>query len=144
MQCEPIIAGQFVSKVKPFIDSAKNSLDICVFDWRWYPNDPGAVCQQFNLSIVAAVKRGVKVRALVNSDSVAQILRSVGVQVKKHISAHLLHLKMILIDDKIVITGSHNYTQSAFQANRELSVILSDGVDTSEFSKFFNNIWQSQ
>ena len=143
MELQTIVATQFVNKVIPYVNRAKNSIDICVFDWRWYPNDPGAACQQFNQSIVSAVRRGVKVRALVNSESVAQILRSVGVECKKHASSHLLHLKMMLIDDKIVITGSHNYTQSAFTTNYELSVVLSEVDSVSEFSNFFINLWQN-
>lgn len=144
MQCDPIIATQYVEKVVPLIQEAKHTLDICVFDWRWYPNDVGAACSLFNRSIVDAIHRGVTVRALVNSENIAGTLRAAGAQVKKFVSAHLLHCKMIVIDDKIIVTGSHNFSQSAFQANYELSVILSDGVDTSEFNNFFKSLWQSQ
>ena len=144
MLCVPIIASQFVEKVIPLVDAAKNSLDTCVFDWRWYPNDPGSPCQRFNQSIVRAVRRGVKVRALVNSQSVAETLRSVGVEVKHHYSAHLLHLKMMIIDQDVVITGSHNYTQSAFSANQELSVVLGGVGQNSEFQQFFDRLFTTQ
>jgi len=144
MQCEPIIAGKFIEKVIPYIDTARQQIDICVFDWRWYPNDPGAPAQKFNQAIVEAIKRGVKVRALVNNENVAANLRAVGAEVKRHVSSHLLHCKVMIIDDEVIITGSHNYTQSAMTANCELSVILSEGVDTSEFSKYFINLWQNQ
>jgi len=143
MQIEPVVAGEFVSKIVPLINQSKNTIDVCVFDWRWYPNDPGSPCQKFNQAIVQAVKRGVKIRAIVNSASVAQTLKNVGVNVKHHLSAHLLHLKMLVIDDKIVITGSHNYTQSAFSANYELSVILNEVLPNSVFSQFFVTLWQS-
>lgn len=144
MNCETIIAGDFVKKVVPLIDRCLNTLDLCVFDWRWYQNDPGAPVQLFNQSIVRAVKRGVKVRALVNNDNVMGILRSVGVDSKKFISGHLLHCKFMVLDSEVVITGSHNYTQSAFSSNYELSVILGDGVNIFDFSNFFNVLWQSQ
>jgi len=141
MLCQPIIANQFVKKVVPLIEQAKKSIDICVFDWRWYPHDPGAPAQIFNQSIVQAIKRGVKVRALVNSENIATSLRAVGAEVKRYVSSHLLHCKIMLIDDIIVVTGSHNYTQSAMTANRELSVILSDGVDMSDFRVYFQTLW---
>jgi len=85
-----------------------------------------------------------KVRAIVNSEDVACKLRKAGVDVKKFVSKHLLHCKLMIIDDKIVITGSHNYTQSAFEANFEISVILSELANISDFSNFFNNLWLSQ
>ena len=144
MFCEPVIANEFFKKVVPLLENAKNTIDICVFDWRWYPHDPGNTVQQFNQCLVQAVRRGVKVRALVNSDNIAGQLRAVGVEVKKFISTHLLHCKLMIIDDKIVLTGSHNYTQSAFNANYELSVILDDVGPNSEFSKYFLRLWQSQ
>jgi phosphatidylserine/phosphatidylglycerophosphate/cardiolipin synthase-like enzyme len=46
----------------------------------------------------------------------------------------------MIIDDEIVVTGSHNYTQNAFQMNMELSVILTQPFDISEFSNFFNSL----
>lgn len=144
MLCETVIAGDFVKKVVPFIDRCSHSLDLCVFDWRWYPSDPGAPVQLFNQSIVRAVQRGVKVRAIVNNDQVAGTLRSVGVQTKKFVSAHLLHCKFMVLDLAIVVTGSHNYTQSAFSSNYELSVILSGDSNISDFSNFFERLWQSQ
>lgn len=144
MQCETLIAGKFVEDSIAIINAAKNSIDVCVFDWRWYPDDPGAPCQRFNQSIVQAARRGVKIRALVNGQRVQQHLSSIGAEVKRHISKHLLHLKMMIIDEKTVITGSHNYTQSAFTSNYELSVILSDGIDVTPFKEFFDNLWLNQ
>ena len=141
MQCESIIAGEFVKKVTPLVESVRSTLDICVFDWRWYPNDVGSPCQIFNQAIVQAVRRGVHVRAIVNSESVAAQLRAVGVEVKRHVSKHLLHLKMMLLDSETLVTGSHNYTQSAFSANYEMSLILSDGVNLKPAQDFFNALW---
>jgi phosphatidylserine/phosphatidylglycerophosphate/cardiolipin synthase-like enzyme len=69
-------------------------------------------------------------------------LRSVGAEVKKHLSTHLLHAKLMIIDEDTVITGSHNYTQSAFTANYELSVILTELENIEQFNLFFRNIWQ--
>ena len=142
MTCEPIIAGKFVEKVRPLIDEAVNTIDICVFDWRWYPQDPASAAQIFNAAVVRAARRGVQVRAIVNNQNVADILKECGAQTKKFVSAHLLHNKLMIIDGKTVITGSHNYTQSAFTANYELSVILNDIIGLGEIQTFFNNLWK--
>ncbi len=55
---ETIIGKEFPQKVIPLIEQAKTSIDIVVFDWRWYPQDPGASVQLFNQAIVRAVRRG--------------------------------------------------------------------------------------
>lgn len=138
---ESIVGSQFPKKVIPLIDSAKKSIDIVVFDWRWYPQDPGAPVQLFNQAIVRAARRGIKVRAIANFDNIVSILKGVGVDSRKLITKSIVHSKIMIIDDEIVITGSHNYTQNAFQMNMELSVILTQPFDITEFSNFFNSLW---
>jgi phosphatidylserine/phosphatidylglycerophosphate/cardiolipin synthase-like enzyme len=138
---ETIIGKQFPEKVIPLLDNSKKSIDIIVFDWRWYPQDPGAAAQLFNQSIVRAVRRGVKVRVIANNNDIIDVLKKVGCDAKKLLTTKLVHCKLMIIDDEIVITGSHNYTQSAFQMNLELSIILPQPENISEFSNFFNSLF---
>lgn len=140
--CEVIIGRDFPKKVIPLIDSALSSIRIIVFDWRWYPNDPGNPVQLFNQAIVRAVKRGVKVDAIANSDDIISVLKSVGVNAKKLSAKNLVHAKLLIIDDISIVIGSHNYSQSAFTMNFEVSIYISyfNGVDY--LIKFFNSLWQ--
>lgn len=136
-----IIGKQFPQKVIPLIDGAKKTIEIIVFDWRWYPQEMGNTVQLFNQSIARAAKRGVKIRAIVNNDEIARTLKLVGCEAKKMHSKNLLHCKVILIDDEYLILGSHNYTQSAFYTNFELSVLLSAPGQFSEVKSFFENLY---
>jgi len=138
-----IIGKEFPKKVIPLIESSKSSIDIIVFDWRWYSQDPGASVQLFNQSIVRAVRRGVRVRAIANNDDIIHILKNVGCFAKRLKIANLVHCKIIIIDSKILVTGSHNYTQSAFQLNVEFSVILDDEKCALESLKFFDSLFNS-
>jgi len=136
-----IIGKEFPKKVIPLIDAAKKSIDIIVFDWRWYAQDPGASVQIFNQAVVRAAKRGIRVRAVVNSDVILNTLLSCGILAKRVKFKNLLHVKLMIIDDEVVILGSHNYTQSAFNVNLELSVILADVGPQLQFINFFNSIY---
>jgi len=138
---ETIIGKQFPEKVIPLINAAKSSIDIIVFDWRWYPQDPGASVQLFNQAIVRAVRRGVKVRVIANNDQIINILNEQGCQAKRLISKNLVHAKMMILDNEKVVIGSHNYTQSAFQMNYEISVILEKPENISDYFSFFNNLY---
>lgn len=131
----------YPKEVIPLIDGAKNCIDIVVFDWRWYSQDPGSACQLFNQAIIRAAKRGVKIRAIANNDEVVNILRKAGIDAKKLLTTRLVHCKLLIIDEKIAVTGSHNFTQSAFQANLELSVILGEEMPKEEIIAFYNHIW---
>jgi len=138
---EAIIGKQFPEKVIPLIEQAKTSIDIVVFDWRWYPQDPGASVQLFNQAIVRAVRRGVKVRVIANNDEIVNVLKQVGCEAKKLLTAKLVHPKMMIIDNETAITGSHNYTQSAFQMNYEISMILHGREEIENLIEFFNNLF---
>ena len=136
-----VISGrEYPKKVIPLIERAKKSIDTVVFDWRWYSNDPGAICQLFNQSIIRASRRGVRVRAIANNDKIVNILKSEGCEAIKLKTSKLVHCKLMIIDEAIVITGSHNYTQSAFQKNLELSVIIYEDPMNESFNLFFNNL----
>ena len=138
---ESIIGKEYPRKVIPLIDNAKNSIKIVVFDWRWYSDDPGNPCQLFNQSIVRARKRGVEVRACVNSALIAEPLKLNGVDVRIPISKNLMHTKMIIIDENTLILGSHNFSQNAFTFNLETSIIIKDDKSIFDFVSFFNSLW---
>ena len=139
---ELIIGKQFAEKIIPLIDEAKNTIRVVVFDWRWYPNDPGNPVQLFNQAIVRAAKRGVKVDAIVTFEPLVKTLRDLGVNAKKLTSTNLLHTKLILIDDEIVVVGSHNFTAPAFTKNFEVSVFFTDTELGQNLINYFNQIWQ--
>lgn len=139
---EAIIGKEFPKKIIPLIEGSTQTIDIVVFDWRWYPNEPANPVQLFNQSLVRAVRRGVKVRAIVNNDEVLETLKSCGVLAKRLFAKSLLHAKLMIIDQKIVIIGSHNYTQSAFTMNCEISAMFSDLEAATQFLDFFESLWQ--
>jgi len=138
---ESIFGDEFPKKVLPLIESAKSNIKIIVFDWRWYPSDPGCACQLFNNALIRARKRGVIVSVLTNCDDTLQVLRQNGIIAKKPISKRLLHSKMMIIDQKILIIGSHNYTQNAFTSNFEASAILLGCDDLAKFDQYFNSLF---
>ena len=135
-----IIGKDFPKKVIPLVDSAKSSISIIVFDWRWYPDDPGNPCQLFNQSIVRAKNRGVKIKVISNIPDIVVRLNALGIEAKKLLTPNLVHVKMMIIDEEIMIIGSHNYTQNAFTMNYELSVILQNKEKAKELVGFFNNL----
>jgi len=138
---ETIIGKEFPKKVVPLIEAARRSIEIIVFDWRWYPQDPGASVQLFNQAIVRAVRRGVKVRAIVNNDQILEVLNSVGCDARRLKVKELVHCKFMILDDSLVVVGSHNYTQSAFQMNLEASVIFKDENAAGVLKKFFDGLF---
>lgn len=140
---EVIIGKQYVSKVIPLIDNAKQSIRIVVFDWRWYPFDPSHPVQLFNQSIIRASRRGVRVSVISNNQEIIDILKREGIIAKKPLTPNLIHSKLIIIDDSILIIGSHNFTQSAFTMNHEVSVIIDNDPQVCHCTNYFNNLFNN-
>ena len=140
---EAIIGKQYPNKVIPLIEASKSSIKIIVFDWRWYPNDPGNPVQLFNQALIRAQRRGVEIKAITNIKEIVNILKQNGCQAKTIQTQKLVHPKLILIDDEVMVLGSHNFTQSAFTMNFEASVILQGRTELDEFLRFFDNMYNN-
>lgn len=137
----PIISSDFPKIVIPLIASALFSIDIVVFDWRFYKHDPAHAVSQFNIAIANAVKRGVNVRCLVQNASVMQNLKNIGCNARQLQSKRILHTKLLLIDKKKCIIGSHNYTQHAFTSNHEASIFVNLASEKNGLVEYFNNLF---
>ena len=138
---EIAIGREFPRKVIPLIDKTKRTIKIIVFDWGWYENEIGEKIQLFNNAIIRANKRGVEVKAAVHKRLIAEILKRQGIRVKRIESSKLLHVKLMLIDDEIVIIGSHNYTKNAFNINFEASLIVRDKETALKFLNYFEGFF---
>lgn len=137
----PIVSKQFPDTVIPLIKNASHSIDVVVFDWRFYKNDPANIVSLFNVAIADAVRRGVKVRCIVNSEDVVANLKLIGCKAIKLPTKKILHTKLIIVDNVNIVTGSHNYTQHAFCSNFELSVYFKLTEQENDFVKYFNNLF---
>lgn len=138
---EILIGRAFAQEVIPLINNAKKSIDIIVYNWLWYPNETGSKIQNFNQEIVQANKRGIEVKAVVQKTLIAEILRRENIKVRKIESGRVLHTKLMIIDDKIAILGSHNYTMNAFNINYEVSVIIHDPDIVAQLKGYLENFF---
>jgi phosphatidylserine/phosphatidylglycerophosphate/cardiolipin synthase-like enzyme len=141
MQPTALIAQNFPKFVIPLIESAKHSVKIIVFDWRWYPSVQGSTISKFNQAVCLAAQRGLEVKCLVNNQGVADRLKAAGCEARLLHSKKMLHTKMLLLDDQVLVIGSHNYTQHAFSMNHEASVALDLGTKENDFEKYFKALW---
>ena len=138
---EALIGADYPKKVIPLLNAAKKNIDIVVYDWRWYPNQPAHAVQQFNAALVRAAQRGVLVRAVVNAPLLLPILASVGIKARQVAGKRTIHAKMVLIDDEILILGSHNFTRNAFGSNVEVSIVVPVASDYRRFRDFFERLY---
>jgi phosphatidylserine/phosphatidylglycerophosphate/cardiolipin synthase-like enzyme len=137
----PIFGADYVSKVVPFINSVRDELRIVIYDWRLASIPDVSALALFNQAIFDAVKRGVKVRAIVSHESTKAILLKHGVIAKVLPSEKCLHTKLLILDRYHIICGSHNFTQSAFSTNHELSIYFVVKNFENPYIAYFENLW---
>ena len=75
-------------------------------------------------------------------DDVFNELKINGIDVKWASQDYrLTHAKFIIVDDKAVLVGSHNFSNSAMRENREASVIIRAEKIVNEFKEIFEEDW---
>lgn len=140
---ELILDNDYSAKAIEFIDDATSEIRICAYAWRWYDESPEDTIQKFNIALIRAVQRGVTVRALCERIQEGVILQRQGIIVRALNTKRTLHTKAILIDDKTLIIGSHNYTRRAHLDNFEASLATQDFEACMQFESYFDQLWSA-
>ncbi|HID95936.1 MAG TPA: phospholipase D family protein [Candidatus Latescibacteria bacterium] len=131
------------------LDNAAKSIDVAMYAFT---------SRQLAWSLVRAHQRGIRVRVLLDGEfdttnkySKGTFLTRRGIDVRidrSHItgsgeSEGHMHHKFAIIDGRIVITGSYNWTASAERRNDENLIILTDFPElTRTYEKNFEKLWQ--
>lgn len=136
-----LIGPKYVDGVVPIIESAKHTIDIIMFDWRLYPGQHNQPVMRLTEALGRAVRRGVRVRALMGKSAAIIKLKSYGIETKPLYLDKIVHAKVMCVDQTICILGSHNYTQSAFSRNLEISIMVEAGNIAAEYTTYFNYRW---
>eukprot|EP00667_Euglena_gracilis_P024131 EG_transcript_27581 len=131
----PTNLTRFCDKLK----GAQKSIDICVFN---------ITCDFITKQVIEAHKRGVKVR-IISDNAQAQTqhsdipeLRSAGIPVRTDKSPALMHHKFCVIDGKLLLNGSFNWTMAAVTSNAENVVINWNPGMVKSFAEEFEKLWQ--
>ena len=97
--------------------------------------------------LINAKNRGVDIKVILdalsasNQHSRHKELRSAGIQLKAENWAGKMHSKSIIIDDKYLIIGSMNFSNSGENRNDENMIILNNPQATEFYKRFFLYQW---
>ncbi len=134
--------GAFITKAAECVRDARQSIKICAYAWRWYENAPEKDIQRFNYEVARRARSGMDIQAMLNYKTQADYLKQYGIKTKTFPTERAMHTKAILIDEKILILGSHNLTERANSSNFEVSVLITDTSVCLDFLDYFNKMWR--
>lgn len=120
------------------ISYASKSIDICVFT---ISDD------RIKDKLLYAKSKGAKIRILTDNDksfdrgSDIQSLADSGIPVKMDTTEHHMHNKFAIFDEKILLTGSFNWTRSASKYNHENVIVSNDISAVVKYKEEFDRLW---
>jgi phosphatidylserine/phosphatidylglycerophosphate/cardiolipin synthase-like enzyme len=123
------------------IQGARQGIDVAVYQ---------ITSTELARALVAAKDRGVRVRILTDQEKAKtggpaiRIFRAAGLSVRTLgvLEQSLMHNKFAVFDDRVVATGSYNWTQTAERANYENLVFLDDPKVVARFAEEFQRLWR--
>lgn len=99
-------------------------------------------------ALIRAKQRGVDVKIIVDATNVfakgssVKALREAGIPVKVENYAGKLHSKSIIIDDKFILAGSMNFSNSGERRNDENILIVKNSRLAMFYREFFEYLWK--
>ena len=155
----PINDRQYYPIVMKTIESANRSIDMVMYEIKWYGNPEGDShdVSKLAVALVDAKDRGVSVRIIMddgrgygfeNDDMITwaenwrDYFESHGIEVKFDWSNETTHDKLLIVDGKVVIVGSTNWSTSALDYNHEANAYIESQEVAEEYEKYFNSLWE--
>ncbi len=106
--------------------------------------------REIALPLVKAQERGVKVRLYLDKDQVdykysqSRFLVQEGIKARISTNNYIMHNKFAIIDNRILLTGSYNWTFSANNRNDENLMVIDDPEIIEIFQNQFVNLWTNK
>eukprot|EP00301_Raphidiophrys_heterophryoidea_P015887 c2481_g1_i1.p1 GENE.c2481_g1_i1~~c2481_g1_i1.p1 ORF type:complete len:327 (-),score=94.17 c2481_g1_i1:126-1070(-) len=122
-----------------FLRSGNKTLDICIFT---------LTCNRIAKAIENEFRGGVKVRIITDNHTAEALgsdipdLARIGIPIKMDISEGHMHHKFCVIDHKLVMTGSFNWTRGASSVNYENVLVSNDPVFVDDYTVAFETMWK--
>ncbi|NXX39193.1 PLD6 hydrolase, partial [Tricholaema leucomelas] len=119
--------------------SARRTLELCLFAFS---------SPQLARAVQLLHRRGVRVRVVIDAQSMEMkgsqigLLRHAGIQVRHDQESGYMHHKFAIVDGRMLMTGSLNWTTQAIQNNRENVLVVEDAEYVKAFLDEFERIWE--
>ena len=127
-------------RLHSLITGAHRSLDVCVFT---------LTDDRLSDALLDAQRRRVAVRLISDNLKASDLgndvarLANQGIAVRVDRTRHHMHHKFALVDGATLVTGSYNWTRSAYKDNQENIVVSDDSRLVSAFQRHFEVLWDA-
>jgi phosphatidylserine/phosphatidylglycerophosphate/cardiolipin synthase-like enzyme len=143
--------AQYFQVAKKLIQEAKHSIQVMMFEMGYYDKYPNTPSNLLIKELMNATKRGVKVEVILEvkegEDRTAKrnrhtgkILSDGGVEVIYDPLFKTTHAKLMVVDGRLTLLGSTNWTHYALTSNNEASVVIRSQELAKAIMDYFNRV----
>lgn len=126
-------------KLRKFILSAKESIDVAIFDINLKPIVDAIIEQSFKVKVRLVVNR----KLAKDSEPAIERFRENKMFYRVGKQKGIMHNKFVIVDGKRLETGSFNFTNGAAHSNQENQIYISTPSIISRFQVRFQKMWES-
>ncbi|MEW6377744.1 MAG: phospholipase D-like domain-containing protein [Thermodesulfobacteriota bacterium] len=143
--------AQYFQVAKKMIQEAKTSIQVMMFEMGFYDKHPNTPSNLLIGELIEAKKRGVKVEVILEvregedritkrNRQTGKILSDRGVEVIYDPLFKTAHAKCMVVDEKLTLLGSTNWTYYALTNNNEVSVLIRSKEVAKALIDYFNRV----
>lgn len=130
----PVFSPYDSEKIFDLIRDAKYEIKLEVYEFSYRQlADALIIARNNNVSIKVILEPSVY-----NNNVMFNYLINNGIDVTWATKFHVTHSKFMIIDDKIVLVGSMNWSENSIKNNREASVIIYSKEVSRKFEEIFD------
>jgi len=152
-EIKPICDREYFPAVHSLLKKAKSSIYLIMHQIRYYDEHPGSSANLLCKDLIAAAKRGVEVKVIIeqsdlemfsdssdkNRDAGYRLARG-GVTVYFDPSETTTHCKLLIVDKRYTVIGSTNWSYYALDKNYESSILIESEKTANYFIKYFEKL----
>jgi phosphatidylserine/phosphatidylglycerophosphate/cardiolipin synthase-like enzyme len=147
----PVFDRDYPRVVRQLIQGAKSTLELQLYQARYYEEYPDSNSNAFLTDLIAAAQRGVEVRVVVDTGSwnpsnkneyntnFVDRLTTAGIQVWEDSASKVSHQKVLTVDGQLTLVASTNWTFYSTDRNHEAAILL-EGPQVAGY--FRKNFWR--
>lgn len=149
-----IFNREYFGRLLDLFEKATGSIRVLVYGVSYSTKNPESKASRLVDALIAAEKRGIDVKVMLDKSNYNEIINRVNTKTKKHLEAGGVevrwddeqvtsHAKLICVDGVVVI-GSYNWGYDAMDRRNENAVFIRDKAVDEFFLRYFDTLWKGK
>src|SRR3989338_7022833 len=149
----PLVDGEYAVRLQEDLAQARRSIEVLMFEIKMGKLADHPANRRV-AGLIDARSRGVSVRVRMEQSNLDKALTRSNRKTADALKANDIfaefdlpdvetHAKVVLIDDRILYVGNHNWSESALETNKEISLRISAPIPVSTMRRYFERFDRS-